>query len=169
MGILSNMKKKKKTAKKLFEVLKSVKTTHIANVCENNWQTLQLRCLCYKNEDFPTTKPIGKKSLLTTMVTNYSLVIGQRLDDGADQLCFLLKIEVIAMNILLCCMFLEISIYEIRIQANRQTVRASELFNTQDIFFILFSKKKYLKIKNNMRLTVCLGWVLNKTVKSASC
>lgn len=76
--------KKKKTAKKLFEVLKSVKTTHIVNVCENNWQTLQLRCLCYKNEDFPTTKPIGKKSLLTTMVTNYSLVIGQRLDGGAE-------------------------------------------------------------------------------------
>lgn len=84
MGILSNIKKKKKTAKKLFEVLKSVKTTHIVNVCENNWQTLQLRCLCYKNEDFPTTKPIGKKSLLTTMVTNYSLVIGQRLDGGAE-------------------------------------------------------------------------------------
>lgn len=78
------LKKKKKTAKKLFEVLKSVKTTHIVNVCENNWQTLQLRCLCYKNEDFPTTKPIGKKSLLTTMVTNYSLMIGQRLDGGAE-------------------------------------------------------------------------------------
>lgn len=54
---------------------------------------------------------------------------------------FLLKIEVIVMNILLCCMCLEVSIYEIRIQANRQTVRASELFNTQNIFFILFSKE----------------------------
>lgn len=144
MGILSNMKKNK-TAKKLFEVLKSVKTTHIVNVCENNWQTLQLRCLCYKNEDFPTTKPIGKK----VPFNHYGnkLFFSDRTEArwwSRSAVLFLLKIEVIVMNILLCCMCLEVSIYEIRIQANRQTVRATELFNTQDIFFILFSKKIYI-------------------------
>lgn len=79
------------------------------------------------------------------MVTNYSLMIGQRLDGGAEISVVPTEDRRYSDEHPVC---LEVSIYEIRIQANRQTVRASELFNTQNIFFLSYSVKKiYLKIK----------------------
>lgn len=75
------------------------------------------------------------------MVTNYSLVIGQRLDGGAEISVVPTEDRSYSDEHPAVLYVLRSFIYEIRIQANRQTVRASELFNTQNIFFILFSKE----------------------------